>query len=296
MKEHEKEVHQQMRPHRCRQQDDSGRVYGCESAFKRKGDLERHRSRQGGDACRAIVWDQHVWSPSSMSMVLRHSGPEVDAEKIDQDGMILEEPNSSSSSRGVSLLARTIPSLSPSALVGFSANNAIKTFRPSTHTLYDWRLVVLSLSRATVTLLEALRYPGTSHYGPDMRSSHPLLRYSQDLNRSAQELIKHNDYGPLRLCVSGLFVIAACQQDTNQLRIHTKMIDWLHEQYDRNPPPTGPSIGMWSFGGQHYLPLDHVQNWRSGRLSTQSVVRRLRVDSGWFELESDWLSSVVGGN
>ena len=295
MREHEKQVHQQLRPHRCRQQDDSGRLYGCEAAFKRKRDLERHRSRQGGDACRAIVSDQHVSSPSSMCIVLRYSGPEIDAETTSQDGIISEEPDNSSSTE-LSLLARTTPFRSRSALVGTGANNAIKTFRPSMHALYDWRLVVLSLSRATVTLLEALRYPGTSHYGPDLRSSQPLLQYSQDLNRGAQQLIKHNEYGPLRLCVNGLFVIAACQQHTNQLRIHTKMIDWLHEQYDKHPPPTGPSIGMWSFGGQHYLPLDHVQNWRSGRLSTQSVVRRLRIDSGWFELESDWLSTLVGRN
>ena len=285
MKEHEKEVHKQLAPYRCRQQDDSGTVYGCDRRFKRKDGLKRHLSRQGGDACRAIVWDQYESPPSSMSIVLRHSGTDANAESTGQDGiMVLEEPYSSSLAQ-LSSLARTISSQSPEALASASANNTVKSFQPSTHTLYDWKLVVLNLSRATVALLKAQQCPPSLHHDLDLRLSLPLLQYHQDLNRGAQELIKHCDYGPLRLCVNALFVIAACQKDFGQMQFFTNFIECLHEQYERHPPPSGPSIGMWSFGGRHHLPLEHVEKWKSGRLDINSAVTWLGHDNSWFDIE-----------
>ena len=158
MRNHKKEVHEQLAPYRCRQQDDSGSVYGCDRPFKRETDLRRHLSRRGGDTCRAIVWDQYASPPSSMSIVLRHSGPDANAESTDQDGMVVGEQYSSSLTQ-LSLLARTIASRSPSGLATANANNTVKTFQPSTHTLYDWNLVVLNLSRANCRIAESAKMP-----------------------------------------------------------------------------------------------------------------------------------------
>ena len=85
--------------------------------------------------------------------------------------------------------------------------------------------------------------------------------------------------------MNALFVIAACQQDSDQLRVLTNFIECLHEQYERHPPPSGLSIGMWSFGGRHHLPLEHVEKWKSGRLDIDSAVTWLGHDNSWFDIE-----------
>ena len=291
---HERQVHERRKPYRCRHQDASGLLYGCDAGFERKRDLTRHLSRRAGDTCRTIIPTQDASPSSSMSIVIRHGGPDIDAETTDNDGMIAEEPYRppvrEMSSRGLKAVAQ-----SQTTLAEITTHRAIQSFRPSTYRLHDWRLVVFNLSRASVVLAESLQCHTSSHHGQRLRSCDPLvLECHQDLNRSAQALIKHGDYGPLRLCVNALFVLTACQQDTDQLRIHTNIVDRLYDQYNKHPPPTGPSIGMWSFGGQHHLPLDDVELWRSGNLCTQSAIQRLRIDSGWFELESSWLSTVSG--
>ena len=293
---HEREVHEGLRPHRCRRQDASGLMYGCDAGFKRKRDLTRHLSRRARDACLTIPQEQHASPVSSMSIIIRHSRPEVDAKTTGQDVMIFEEPYRSPP-RELSWLASTASSQSQSTLAKAIANSSIKSYQPSMYLLHDWNLVVLNLSKATVALSEALQYRPSSHHGPDLRSSQSLvLQCHQDLNRGAQALITHKDYGPLRLCVNALFVIAGCQQDIQQLRMHANIIDRLHEQYNKHPPPAGPSIGMWSFGGRHHLPLDHVQNWRSGTLDTQSALQWLQLDNDWFDLEYSWLSSNLGSS
>ena len=292
---HEQQVHHHLAPYHCRQRYESGGWYGCGTAFKRKHDLERHLNRKAAGLCRALAWDQDTSSPSSISIVICHSGLTDDVENIEQDDMDIKVPYRSPSTE-LSLPARAASSQSQSNMAEASDNNAIQNLRPSTYLLHDWRMIVLKLSRVTVTFAKALQCAQLSPHTSDLRLNRPLLQCHQDLNRGAQALIQHRDYGPLRLCVNALFIIAAGQQDVNQVRIHTRIISWLYEQYNRHPPPIGPSIGMWSFGGQHYLPLDHVQNWRSGNLSTRSAIQSLGVDNSWFELESSWLSSGMGRN
>ncbi len=109
----------------------------------------------------------------------------------------------------------------------------------------------------------------------------------------------------LRLCVGMLLLLSLLSHDIEAVRIHPRFIEYLYEHFRShssfmgdNPMDRGHcrqlSVGIWSTGGDHFLPIRLANTLKDdvqlGKLSVdrntiQGALNRFVVDLSSFDLE-----------
>ena len=280
---HELEVHDDWRPFVCRQLRLDGTYRGCGRSFARKPLLARHL--KGKTAGRCLRW-------------------------ISGDG-------------------GDLPALPEITLVASPTirrqRQPLTTYIPNYYSVYDWYLVTMHLSLATVGGITSTRVTSPNHLFdrvplprqtyesclPDASDDTcPKTRYRlaatlSDMVKVAQELTNHEEMPPLRLWVGMLLLLSLLFHDIEAVRIHLRFIDYLYEHFrsygsfmSNNPMHRGHrrqlSLGMWSTGGDHFLPIRLANTLKDdvqlGKLSVdrdtiQGALNRFVVDLSSFDLE-----------
>lgn len=280
---HEREVHDDLRPFVCRELRLDGAYRGCGSAFARRSLLARHLKGKTAGRCRSWISTDVLDLPAQAEMSLvpspttrRHPAP-----------LATYVPNYYS----VYDWYLVIMQMSLDTVGGITSTKVT-----SPNNLFDR----VPLSHQTYESC----LPGTfSRTCPKIR--HRLAASLHNMTKVAQELTAHEEMPPLRLCVGMLLFLSLLFHDFEAVRMHLRFTDYLHEHFQvhgsfisDNPMHRSHqrqlSVGMWSTGGDHFLPIGLANTLKdelqTGRLSIdknrlQGALNRFVVDLSSFDLE-----------
>jgi hypothetical protein len=335
LRNHEREVHSDLRPFVCRQIETDGTVLGCGKAFPRKSLLARHLGgKKAAEVCLLPVPILSDLPPPSTAIFAipsaydqdevpsPYSSGSVDAEESLATYQPTEDAVSCEPTR--IFASETIPG---TGYVRRRQPYPLPLARQPPHAYrnFDWYLVTLNAAIHAIEqmlgtdlvlpggLFKTLPLPrntiNTCHpclaVGRDTRLHSSLALACLDLNQVAQQLTMNAEHPPLRVCVGILLLLALLFHQQGAIRVHLKFIDYLYDHFlqhgsnvSDNPMHASHrgqlSIGMWSTGGRHFLPVALARTlkkkMRSAEMTIdndtlQEAMCRFLIDLESFDLE-----------